>query len=268
MRRRVVILPALAVLALAGCQTGGSHSAVNPKAATSGSPSERLVKLADDIAKRGDSDTAIALYQKAAALPDARPSAYVKTGDAYMRAGDPALAAKAYQAALAKAPDNGEAMLGLGSAMMDAGDYNAGMRALAQAAPLVNTSSSYNRLGVAQTLSGHTQEAQNTFGQALKMAPGDLDIETNMALAAGLEGNAGVALPLAQKLAGASNAQLHHKRNAVIVFGLLGQGDQLRAAPPVGLPTQEINKLLSQAQSIRAKGSTQARAQALGSILG
>ncbi|PLP57394.1 hypothetical protein CYK37_19875 [Mesorhizobium loti] len=267
MDMRIVFLPALAILTLAGCQTG-THSAVNPKDAAPASPSERLVKLADDIAKRGDSDTAIALYQKAAALPDARPSAYVKTGDAYMRAGDPDQAAKAYEAALAKAPNNGEAMLGLGSAMMDAGDYNAGMRALAQAAPLVNTSSSYNRLGVAQTLSGHTQEAQVTFGQALKMAPGDLDIETNMALAAGLEGNAGMALPLAQKLVSASNAQLHHKRNAVIVYGLLGQGDQVRAAPPVGLPTQEINKLLAQAQSIRAKGSTQAKAQALGSILG
>lgn len=264
---RTMFLPALAALALAGCQTG-NHGAANPKAAAPASPSERLIKLADDIEKRGESGTAIALYQKAAALPDARPSAYVKTGDAYMRAGYPAQAAKAYEAALARAPNNGEAMLGLGSAMMESGDYNAGMRALAQAAPLVNTSSSYNRLGVAQTLSGHTQEAQATFSQALKMAPGDLDIETNMALAAGLEGNAGVALPLAQKLVSASNAQLHHKRNAVIVYGLLGQGDQVRAAPPVGLPTQEINKLLSQAQSIRAKGSTQAKAQALGSILG
>ena len=75
-------------------------------------------------------------------------------------------------------------------------------------------------------------------------------------------------MTLAQKLVGASNAQLHHKRNAVIVYGLPGQGDQVRATPPVGLPTQEINKLLSQAQSIRAKGSTQAKAQALGSVLG
>ena len=64
---RVVFLPALAILTLAACQTG-TQSAVNQKSAAPASPSERLIKLADDIAKRGDSDTAIALYQKAAAF--------------------------------------------------------------------------------------------------------------------------------------------------------------------------------------------------------
>ena len=76
-------------------------------------------------------------------------------------------------------------MLGLGSAMMETGDIDAGMRALAQAAPLVNTSSAYNRLGVAQTFAGQTGQAQATFAQALKLAPGDLDVESNMALAGG-----------------------------------------------------------------------------------
>ncbi|TIN21531.1 MAG: hypothetical protein E5Y31_20810 [Mesorhizobium sp.] len=75
------------------------------------------------------------------------------------------------------------------------------MRALAQAAPLVNTSSAYNRLGVAQTFAGQTVEAQTTFAQALKLAPGGLDIETNMALAAALEDNSATALPLVQKTA-------------------------------------------------------------------
>ncbi|MDX8447473.1 tetratricopeptide repeat protein [Mesorhizobium captivum] len=267
MRQHVVFLPIVVMLALTGCQTTKTDTD-KAKAQAPSSQSERLIKLADDIDARGDSDTAIALYQRAAAMPDAMPIALVKAGEAYMRAGYPDEAAKAYQAALAKAPNDGQAMLGLGSAMIETGDVNAGMRALAQAAPLVNTSSAYNRLGVAQTFAGQTAEAQATFAQALKLAPGDLDIETNMALAAALEGNSSAALPLVQKVSAAPNAQLHHKRNMVVVYGLLGEEDQVKASPPIGLTTKEVSTLLARAKAIRTKGSTQARAKALGSILG
>ncbi|TIS57109.1 tetratricopeptide repeat protein [Mesorhizobium sp.] len=267
MRQHVVFLPVVAMLALAGCQTTKNNTE-QAKAQGPSSQSERLIKLADDIDARGESDTAIALYQRAAAMPDAKASAFVKAGAAYMRAGYPAEAAKAYQAALAKAPNDGGAMLGLGSAMIEAGDIDAGMRALAQAAPLVNTSSAYNRLGVAQTFAGQTGEAQTTFAQALKLAPGDLDVETNMALAAALEDNSAIALPLVQKIAAAPNAQLHHKRNVVVVYGLLGQADQVKTSPPIGLTTKEVATLLSRARTIRLKASTQAKAKALGSILG
>ncbi|TJV20210.1 MAG: hypothetical protein E5Y18_19925, partial [Mesorhizobium sp.] len=113
---------------------------------------------------------------------------------------------------------------------------------------------------MAQTFAGQTAEAQTTFAQALKLAPGDLDVESNMALAAALEGNSATALPLVQKISAAPNAQLHHKRNVVVVYGLLGQADQVRASPPIGLATKEVNTLLARARTIRSKGSTQARA--------
>ncbi|KUM28962.1 hypothetical protein AU467_01570 [Mesorhizobium loti] len=266
MRQHVVFLPVIVMLALTGCQTTKTETD-KAKAQAPSSQSERLIKLADDIEARGDSDTAIALYQRAAAMPDAKPIALVKAGEAYMRAGYPAEAPKPIRRRL-PSPNDGPAMLGLGSAMIEAGDVDAGMRALAQAAPLVNTSSAYNRLGVAQTFAGQTAEAQTTFAQALKLAPGDLDIETNMALAAALEGNSAAAHPLAQKVSAAPNAQLHHKRNIVVVYGLLGEEDQVKASPPIGLTTKEVSTLLARAKAIRSKGSTQARAKALGSILG
>jgi Flp pilus assembly protein TadD len=269
MRLRIVFLPVVGILALSGCQTAKSKAeAEAAQAQAASTQSDRLIKLAADIEARGENDTAIALYQRATAMPDAKPIAFVKAGEAYMRAGYPAEAAQAYRSALSKAPNDGQAMLGLGSAMMETGDVDAGIRALAQAAPIVNTSKAYNRLGVAQTFAGQVDEAQATFGQALKLEPGDLDIETNMALAAALGGNSAVAVPLIQKIAAAPNAQLHHKRNVVVVYGLLGQADQIKAAPPTGLSSKEISTLLARARSIRAKGSMQARAKALGSIVG
>ncbi|MCV3242353.1 tetratricopeptide repeat protein [Mesorhizobium sp. ZC-5] len=269
MRLRILFLPAVAVLALSGCQTAKSKAdakAAETQAAST--QSDRLMKLAADIEARGESETAIALYQKATAMPDAKPTAFVKAGEAYMRAGYSTEAVQAYRAALSKAPNDGSAMLGLGSAMIETGDVEAGIRALSQAAPIVNTSRAYNRLGVAQTFAGQVDQAQVTFGQALRLEPGDLDIQTNMALAAALGGNAAAAIPLVQKVEAAPGAQLHHKRNVVVVYGLLGQADHIKASPPTGLSTKEINTLLARAKSIRAKGSTQAKAKALGSIVG
>ncbi len=267
---RIAFLSVIGALALAGCQTArldrpNITNVETPKAA---SQSERLVKLADEIDARGESDTALALYERAVAMPDAKPAAFVKAGGAYMKAGYPAEAVKAYRAALAKDPNDGQAMLGLGSAMIETGDARAGLRALEQAAPLVNTSSGYNRLGVAQTFAGRLDEAQETFAQALELAPGDLDIETNMALAAALDGNSAVAIPLIQQVSRSSDAQMHHKRNAVVVYGLLGQAAGVKAAPPTGLTSKEVNTLLARAKSIRAESSVQAKAKALGSFLG
>ena len=269
MRRHIACTPIVVLLALAGCQTTGNKLGAEQSAATeqgTGSQSDKLARLANDIEAHGDDSTAIALYERATAMPDAKTATFVKAGEAYLKAGYPDKAVKAYQAALAKSPNNGPAMLGLGSAMIEAGDVDAGIRALAQAVPAVNTSKAYNRLGVAQTFAGHVDEAQATFAQALRLSPGDLDVMTNMALAAALKGDAATAVPLVQKVAAAPNVQLLHKRNIVVVYGLLGQEDQVRAAPPVGLSTKEIKTLLAKAKAIRAKGSVLARAKALGSI--
>lgn len=268
MRLPILVLPMLALSVVTGCQTTGAALEEQKKAAAPSSQSERLVRLADDIASRGENDTAIALYQRASALPDASAGTLVKTGEAYMRAGYPDEAAKSFRAALEKSPNDGPAMMGLGSAMIEAGDIEAGIRALAQAAPVVNTSSAYNRLGVAQTFAGQVGGAQQAFSQALTRAPGDLDIEINMALAAALDGQAGSALPLVQKVVAAPGAQLHHKRNAVLVYGLLGQDATVKSTPPTGLTTKEVDTILSRARTIRAKGSVVARARALGTILG
>jgi Flp pilus assembly protein TadD len=268
MRKHIVYAPIVVLLVLAGCQTTGNKPGSDKAAQAQGatSQSDKLAKLATDIEAHGDDSTAIALYERATAMPDARASTFAKAGEAYLKAGYPERAVKAYQAALARAPNDGPAMLGLGSAMIEAGDVDAGIRALAQAVPIVNTGNAYNRLGVAQTFAGQVDAAQATFAQALTLSPGDLDVEINMALAAALKGDAATAVPLVQKVAASPNVQLLHKRNIVVVYGLLGQQDQVRAAPPVGLSTKEIKTLLAKAKAIRAKGSVLARAKALGSI--
>jgi Flp pilus assembly protein TadD len=250
---------------LSACTTTHNAKVPDPAKADAGTTqASRLMKLAADVESHGDDTTALALYERAAAAPGAPVAAHVKVGDAYMRNGSASEAINAYRAALAISPKDGHALVGLGSAMMATGDDAAGLRALAEGAQIVNTSNAYNRLGVAQTVAGQTAAAQASFSHALAMSPGDLDITSNMALSAALAGDAPTALPLLSKIAAAPAAQLRHKRNLVVCYGLLGQAEQVRAAPPTGLSSKEINTLLTRTRSIRAKGNPKARAQALG----
>ncbi|WP_246248967.1 tetratricopeptide repeat protein [Chelativorans alearense] len=230
--------------------------------------SSRLLRLAADLEKQGATDTAIALYEQAASAPGATAHALVELGDAYMRAGYPDEATKAYRTALARSPNFGPALVGLGWVLVNQGDAEAGIRTLAEGTRSVNTSQAYNRLGVAQTFAGQTQPALQTFSHALSLAPDDLDIQINMALAMALADDPGQALPLARKIATAQNASLHHKRNAILVYGLLGRADEARALALPGLSTDEVNGLLAQARSVRAQPTVTARAQALGSMDG
>lgn len=264
--QRKIGLAALAIVILSGCATTQNQDKLETAKQTG--TSSRLLQLAADIEKQGDSGTALALYEQAASNPGASAGTFVELGDAYMRAGYPDQAIKSYKAALSRSPNYGPALVGLGWVMVNQGDTEAGLRTLAEGTRSVNTTEAYNRLGVAQTFAGQIGPALATFQHALSLAPDDLDIQINMAIALALANDAGKALPLARKVATAPNASLHHKRNAILVYGLVGQAGEARALALAGLSTQEVNKLLAQAQSFRAKPTVLARAQALGSIGG
>ncbi|WP_274425116.1 tetratricopeptide repeat protein [Chelativorans sp. YIM 93263] len=264
MRRRMAVVLVMSAIALTGCATtqGGSEDT----SAEPASQSSRLMSLAADLEQRGEWETAITLYEQAAALPGAPASTFVGLGDVYMRSGYPDEAMEAYRAALSRSPKYGPALVGLGWAMIDQGDAEAGIRTLSEGAQSVNTSQAYNRLGVAQTFAGQTQPAMNTFARALSLAPDDLDVQINMALAAALANDDAQALPIVQRVASNPDANLQHKRNVILIYGLLDRDNEARALGLTGLATEEVNTLLSQAGTIRAQSSLQARAEALGSI--
>lgn len=251
-----------ATLLVTGCQTAQKQAATTEKETASTQP-DRLANLAKEIEGRGEQGTALSLYARAAAMPDASASVSVQAGDAYLRSGHVDEAVTAYKAALAKSPNNGSALLGLGSALVDSGDLDAGIRTLTTAAPVVGTSRAYNRLGVAQTMAGQTQGAISAFQQALKIAPGDVDVLSNMALAAALQNDSATADQAIQQVNASGKAQLFHKRNLVLVSGLLGRDDQMRASAPPGLSSSEVTQILAKARKIRSKSTLTAKGAAL-----
>jgi Flp pilus assembly protein TadD len=257
-------VPALLGSLLAGC---ASQSWLDAAASTDKPEQDGLTRVASDIESQGQPAAALPIYERAAAASNDAPS-QVRLGDAYTRAGKTDQAIKAYRAALAIAPDNPDALLGLGSALVKAGDPDGAVAALAKVAPIVKTMTAYNRLGVAQTLAGQFAQAHQSFEAASALAPDDLDVRTNLALAAALEGNETQAIDASRAVVTSPGAEARHRRNLMIVFGLLGRPDEGRAAAPKELSAAEVKKLLARAAAIRAISDAKARAKAVGTIMG
>ena len=145
-------VPTLLGFLLAGC---ASQALLDAAASTETKPDQDgLMRVASDVEAQGQIVAALPIYEQAAAASSGDATAQVRLGDAYTRAGKTDQAIQAYRAALAVAPDNPDALLGLGSALVKAGDADGAVVALAKAAPIINTMTAYNRLGVAQTLDG------------------------------------------------------------------------------------------------------------------
>jgi Flp pilus assembly protein TadD len=228
-----------------------------------------LVRLAKDIEAHGESDTAIKLYQQTVALSGNAPDANVRLGEAYMRANRIKPAMDAYRAALVKDPDDNDALLGLGAALVQSGSVDEGLADLAKAAPNVGTAAAYNRLGVAQMMVGQFANAQASFEKGRALSPDDLDIATNLALAAALGGEAEKAAALAREIAQSPAAQDRHRRNLIIALGIIGRSrDEARTVAPPGLSQHELAALLKHAETIREASDPKVRAKALGMMRG
>lgn len=251
--------------AAGGLVPGGPSPPPPPEGAkeTDVSRATGMLRLAADIESRGENGTALTFYERAAAAAADDPSVQLQVADAFLRLGHTIRAAEAYRAVIAKEPENGRALLGLGTALAKDGQVEDALPHLAKAAPLVNTPSAYDRLGVAHVMMGHPREAMASFEQAHRLNDRDSDITTNLALAASLAGQHDKAIDLLKGVNDRPGAGPHHKRNLVLVMGIAGRGSDAKASVK-DLPAEAIESLLDQAKAIRAMTSPKARALALG----
>lgn len=267
----VVRLSALLLLtAVAGCARLDSPDA--PVATVTGGDNARygeLIRMAHDVEDHGSRDTAFVLYRQAVTVSGRSPAAYVELAEACQRANKFTEAIEAYRTALAIDPQDARAQLGLGTALVQHGELQKGLAVLTKAAPLVNTGAAYNRLGVAQTMAGKFLEAQDAFEKGLGVADGDLDIATNLALAAALAKNADKAAMLASQIATSPAIKPVHRRNLVIVLGIIGKSSyDAQAVAPTDLSQSDFDALFRHATSIRHITDPVARAHALGTLQG
>lgn len=246
-------------LMLAGCTTTSETVETGPT-----NEEARLIKLAQDIERRGDKTTAASLYERAAQSSKDKVGAYTRLGDAQIAAGDPDQAIVSFRKALDVSPNDGKALLGLGTAQLQATQVESAARTLAVAAPLVKTSTAYNRLGTALVLSGDGQGAETAFGQARSIDPGNLDTQSNLGLAQAISGRNDAAVSTLRTVTQSPRAEARHFRNLMLAL-TLGQKDKDAAAVAVpDYPEAEKRTFLAEARKVRTIKEPAARARAIG----
>jgi tetratricopeptide (TPR) repeat protein len=237
-----------------------------PLSAFAAAPSEGLARLAADIEAHGEIETALGLYRQAAEeMPSA--SAYVQLGDAYARAVRIDGAIGAFRSALELDPDNANALLGLGSALVRKNALTDAIVVLEKAAARGETPGNWNRLGLAQTLAGRFAAGRDSLERASRLNPTDLEILSNLALAEALLGHNERAIELDSRVVH-SGVEQHQVRSVVIALVLAGRPDDAREIADHNLAHSDADDLLSQVAAIRAMRTPEARAQALGRLIG
>jgi len=248
----------LACLLVTGCITAQMADE------TSLSPEQRMIKLAGDVEARGDQETAMALYARAAETSGNAAEAQLRLGHAQMKVRNYAAASEAYGKVLATEPEHPEALLGLGTAKLKSGDNEGSARTLGAACPLVNTSIACNRLGTALILVGRLDEALAAFDRAQALAPNDLDIKVNIALVQALSGRTNEAVTAMRNVAQSPIAQTRHRANLVIVLGIAGRLDEAKSVEVPGMSQAQKQELLARAKRARDATNPVAKARAIG----
>jgi Flp pilus assembly protein TadD len=284
-RNSLTLVAGLLLTALTGCGDGGlsglsldmglsedtsqqqQGTAEGAVSASGNAQADALVKLADDIVAQGKKkDTALPLYEKAAAASNNAPPVLLKLAEAYMRAGQKAQGINTYRMAVDQEAASPEVLLAGGTALVKAGVPALGAGALQRAAVALNSFSAHNRLGVAHMMMGEFKQAKGALQSAYALAPDDVDIATNLALVMALSGEYDGAAALMQKAVEGGRAQPSHWRNYVLILAIAGQQDNARTTAGGRVTDAEIRGLIKRADSIRSMSDPKAQVRALGLV--
>lgn len=223
----------------------------------------RLTRLTEELSQKGDSTSVVMLYERAAASMPDNPDILLALGNAQLRNGNPPAAEKTFRRVYNLRPEDPNAILGLGYAALLRNNIERAYTLISSSAPLVNTYISYNLLGVTATFKGNFLQAQQAFSAAEALAPKNLEIKSNQALAYALNNDIPSAIHHLSIVTASPLAEPHHIRRQALILVLAGEDAQAEKLLQ-GMPKQEINALLSQAKRIRDISEPTERASAIG----
>ncbi|QFI65873.1 hypothetical protein EKH55_0999 [Sinorhizobium alkalisoli] len=230
----------------------------------SSSEQTKLLSIAESIEAKGESATALALFERAADNAPSDVSLRVRVGNARLKAGDVEGAEEAFRTALQINPNDAQALLGLGTAQLRKGEAQSAARTLAPAAQALNSVVAYNRLGTALVFSGNGAGAEEAFSKALSLQPANLDTTTNLALAEALSNDLPRAVTHMSSVVGSPLAQKRHFLNYLIVLAMAGETEKARAFDVPDMSAKQKNQILAKAAKLRSISDPAKRAQEIG----
>ncbi|UWU17078.1 tetratricopeptide repeat protein (plasmid) [Rhizobium sullae] len=250
----------LALQALSSCTTTSAEKEKDKPS----SEQAKLLNIAHSIEAKGESATALALYERAAANAPDDVSLRVRLANARLRAGDAEGAEKDFRAALQVSPQDPEALLGLGTAQLRKGEAASAARTLAPAAEALNSVIAYNRLGTALVFSGSGAAAEEAFSKALSLQPANLDTTTNLALAEALANDLPQAVTHMSSVVASPLAERRHFVNYLIVLTMAGETEKARSVGVPDMTEKQKSAILAKAAKLRSISDTARRAQEIG----
>jgi Flp pilus assembly protein TadD len=229
---------------------------------------ETLVRLGDFTMSRGQIPAAISLYRRAhAAAPD-RPLPLEKLGRALATIGSHDEAAGAFRSLLEINPVNPIGLRGLGNAYLALNEPDLALPNLEAAVAVGDDASSYSSLGVALDMSGRHQDALDAYESALHLAPGDLDIATNMAISLSLSDRHDEAVQLMRRTASSPTATVRHRQNLALIYGLANRTDDARATARIDMDERSVERSLAYYAMLQRIEDSRRRAAAIGDSSG
>ncbi|MBA8879567.1 tetratricopeptide repeat protein [Phyllobacterium myrsinacearum] len=247
------------LLALSGCNT------TSEKPTAQMTDQARLMKLAADVERRGDSGTALALYERAA-TSSADPVIQLRLAKAREAVDDLEGAETVYRTVLVANPNNAEALAGLGSIQLQSGDAQGAVRSLTAAAGQAPSGRIYNKLGTAYILLGQTENAETAFSKALNIEPGKLDTRTNLALAQAIGGKFPMATTTMREVVASPLVERRQLINYAVILRMSGRADDARAVHVPEMTAAGKETILRQAANAISIKDPASRAKAIGMI--
>lgn len=200
----------------------------------------RLVRMGETLAGRGQTDQALAMFDRALARDPRNIAALKAAGAAALARGDGVRAFGYFAAWATQARDDPQALLGMGAALVLRQEPTEALavlnRALDRKAPLAAVA---RWEGIALDLLGRPQDAQLAYSHALGSAPNDADIIQHFALSLAITGDRAAALQLLGKLnESPAGGTADIRRALALVYALTGD---VREASAIlaGLPAAE-----------------------------
>jgi len=260
---RGVALVLVAGLVLGGC--AGKYAQNNQPPPPSGTVStDTLMKLADQARESGDLGTAAGFYQRAHEMDPGSIQPLLQLGSIWAAMHQPKSAADAWQAALAIDPANTTALRGFANAKIQSGDPAGAISPLQTAARLQPDWRVQNSLGVADDMLADHAAAQAAYRAGLGLAPGNLQLTSNLGLSLALGGDFAQALPMLEKAAQDPTATPRQRQNLALAYGLSGNDQKAAQFLKVDLDPAMVQANLGYYEYLRLLHDRKAVATAIG----
>jgi Flp pilus assembly protein TadD len=225
---RLLIGVSLLACATAYTQPANATRLESHRSNTSTNDKEKAIAVAEQLKKQGNYAEAAAMYNQALQQsPDSMPL-MLELASLYRKIGQPQQALALMTEAQKKDPDNAEVLTQLGYSLVDSGQPEQAIQVFEQLSAISrNNPAAYNGKGVAFDKAGNHVVAQDMYRHALKLKPGAVNIQNNLAMSMILNDQVDEAIELLEPLSEEHSDNKTIRQNLALAYGI--KGDKQKA---------------------------------------